>query len=464
MSICIKTPVLMVRRSKMSLILVLIIFLLTGCAAAKDRLVSPPLKGVSLQMEDYRYWIEKVATPQRVLLTPGEIDSRNRLLMEKKDLYMNDLHNFPDFLSKEHIEGMLEVYKNRLQDRFYTHINYPIDKRKRRDILTSLNLDNIPSIKKIQWAVTLRECDIRSLPTNEIAMEKLGDYQFNQFQLSRINPGEVLAVIHSSPHGRWTFVASYFVKGWIESQNIALANDKELALDFYEATPFVIFTGESGYLYYDDKLTRLVLKVRMGARFPLIEEGEGYFCVKVPFKSKEGHLAFTRGYIARDSRINIGYLPFTQENVARLAFELKGGGYGWGGMFEGRDCSRFIFDIFKCMGVLLPRNSTSQSKAGFSSIDLTSLSVKQKEKLIIENGIPFATLLNPPGHIMLYIGKEEDKAYVIHSLWAYKEKVFFKDRQRKVARVVISDLHLGKGSERGSLLERLSTMTFLVRE
>jgi len=114
------------------------------------------------------------------------------------------------------------------------------------------------------------------------------------------------------------------------------------------------------------------------------------------------------------------------------------------------------------MGVLLPRNSTSQSKAGPSSVDLAALSIEQKEKVIIDKGIPFATLLSLPGHIMLYLGKEEDRAYVMHSLWVYKERVFFKDRQRKVAKVVVSDVYLGKGSEKGSLLERLSTMAFLV--
>lgn len=454
----------MMWRNNLILILMPMLFLLTGCAATKDRLVSPPLKGVSPQMKDYRYWIGKVTAPQRALLKPQEIDFRNRLLIERKDLYMNDLHNFPDFLSKKQIEEMLEVCKNTLQNRFYTHLNHPINEEKKVEILSCLNLDNIPSTKKVQWALTLRECNIRALPTNEIAMEEIGDYQFNQFQFTRINPGEALAVIHSSPHGRWSFVASYFVKGWIESQNIALANDKELVMDFCQANPFVIYTGNCGYLYYDNKLTRFALKVRMGARLPLIEEGEDYFCLKVPFKSKEGCLSFTKGYVAKDSSIDIGYLSFTQENVARLAFELKGEEYGWGGMFEGRDCSRFIFDIFKCMGVLLPRNSVSQSEAGFSSIDLTNFSVKQKEKVIIEKGIPFATLLGLPGHIMLYLGKEEDRAYVIHSLWAYKERVFFKDRQRKVARVLVSDLYLGKGSKKGSLLEKLSTMTFLVRE
>lgn len=454
---------MMVWRSNMLLTLVPIFLLLTNCAVTKDRLVSPPLKGVSPQMENCRYWINKVTAPQRVLLTPQEIDFRNRLLIERKDLYMNDLHNFPDFLSREQIEEMLEVCKNTLQSSFYTHLNHPIDEQKRGEILSCLNLDNIPSIKKVQWALTLRECNIRALPTNEIAMEETNNYQFNRFQVTKINPGEALAVIHSSPHGGWYFVASYFIKGWIESQDIALTNDKELVMDFCKAIPFVIYTGNYGYLYYDKELTRFALKVRMGTRFPLIEEGKGYFCVRMPFKSKEGHLSFTEGYLAKDSCINIGYLSFTQENIAKLAFELKGEEYGWGGMFEGRDCSRFIFDIFKCMDVLLPRNSTSQSKAGFSSIDLANLSVKQKERVIIERGIPFATLLSLPGHIMLYLGKEQDRAYIIHSLWAYEERVFFKDRQRKVARVVVSDLYLGKGSKKGSLLERLSTMVFLVR-
>ncbi|HIC91406.1 MAG TPA: hypothetical protein EYP21_04985, partial [Syntrophaceae bacterium] len=133
---------MMVWRSNMLLALVPIFLLLTNCAVTKDRLVSPPLKGVSPQMENCRYWINKVTAPQRVLLTPQEIDFRNRLLIERKDLYMNDLHNFPDFLSREQIEEMLEVCKNTLQSSFYTHLNHPIDEQKRGEILSCLNLDN----------------------------------------------------------------------------------------------------------------------------------------------------------------------------------------------------------------------------------------------------------------------------------------------------------------------------------
>jgi hypothetical protein len=269
-------------------------------------------------------------------------------------------------------------------------------------------------------------------------------------------------VIHDSIEGRWSFVNSYFCQGWIERQDIALAQDKAAVQDYCESTPFVIYTGESGYVYYDREKTRLALKMRMGTRLPLIEDAETYYCVRVPIHDANGYLSFAEGYLPKDSSAHSGYLPFTQENVARLAFGLKGSAYGWGGMFEGRDCSRFIFDIFRCMGMLFPRNSASQSQAGFSSIDLADLSIDQKERTVIEKGVPFATLLNLPGHVMLYIGEEGGKAYAIHNTWAYRENVFFKDRLRKIAQVVISDLHLGDGSKKGSFLDRLSSMTFLV--
>ena len=243
-----------------------------------------------------------------------------------------------------------------------------------------------------------------------------------------------------------------------------MAYDKETVLDYFKASAFIVYTGEAGDVYYDRKLTRFAMDVRMGMKLPLIEEGDDYFCVRIPVLDLNGYLSFTTGYMAKDASVNIGFLPFTQENVARLAFLLKGNSYGWGGMFDGRDCSRFIFDIFKCMDLLLPRNSRSQSKAGSSSIDLTGFLSKQKEAIIVEKGIPFATLLYLPGHVMLYIGKEGNKPYVIHSLWAYRENALFRDKLSNVSQIVVSDLHLGKGSRKGSLLERLSGMTFLANK
>jgi hypothetical protein len=456
--------VLIIKQGKVLLVFLFIFLISNGCAAVKDILLSPPLKGVKPQMEDYHYWTEKLTTPQSDLLTHEEIDYRNRLLIKRKDLYMNNLSDFPDTLPKEEIEEMFELGKMILHKELYSHINYPMDQEKKTEIMNQLNLDSIPPLRTVQWALTIRECNIRALPTNKLAMEKADDYQFDQFQFTKINPGEALAVIHNTIDGQWSFVVSYFAQGWIESQDIALAYNKETVLDFFKASAFIVYTGESGDLYYDRECTRFAMEVRMGMKLPLIEEGEDYFCVRTPILDMHGRLSFAKGYLAKDSSVNIGFLPFTQENVARLAFLLKGSSYGWGGMFDGRDCSRFIFDIFKCMDLLLPRNSRSQSEAGLSSMDLTGFSPAQKEAIVVEKGVPFATLLNLPGHVMLYIGKEGNKPYVIHSLWAYRENVLLEDRLRNVSQIVVSDLHLGEGSKKGSLLERLSGMTFLVNK
>lgn len=450
------------QRAKVVLIFTLILLLLKGCAATRDSLISPPLKGVDPQMEYYCYWIEKLTTPQSELLSSEGINQRNLLLLERKDLYMHDLDGFPDHLGGEEIKEIIGISLDVLQKQLLSHLNYPMDQAKLVEILEHLGLDSIPPLKEVRWALTLRECSMRALPTNELGMGKPDDYQFNQIQLTRLDPGMALALIHSSPDGQWSFVVSYFCQGWIESENIAVAKDRETVLDFFEASPFVLYTGDSGYLYYDKGLTRFAVKVKMGTRLPLVEEAKDYLCVRMPVRDVKGCLSFTKGYVPKDSSVKIGYLPLTQESVARLAFGLKGSDYGWGGLFGGRDCSRFIFDVFRCLGLLLPRNSISQTQAGSALMDLTRFSNAQKERIVIEKGIPFATLLNLPGHVMLYIGKEGNKAYVIHSLWAYRESVFFRDRLRKVAQVAVSDLHLGEGSEKGSLLERLTSMTFLV--
>lgn len=57
---------------------------------------------------------------------------------------------------------------------------------------------------------------------------------------------------------------------------------------------------------------------------------------------------------------------------------------------------------------------------------------------------------------MLYLATLESRAYAIHSAWAYRRPRHGRDDTFVVNRVVVSDLTLGEGSRRGSLLERLN--------
>ncbi|MCL2335531.1 MAG: hypothetical protein FWC57_05645, partial [Endomicrobia bacterium] len=63
------------------------------------------------------------------------------------------------------------------------------------------------------------------------------------------------------------------------------------------------------------------------------------------------------------------------------------------------------------------------------------------------------------GHIMLYVGNENGKPYIIHSIWGYSD-----DSSDQITttylinRVVITTMNVGDTSAKGSLLQRVTLM------
>ena len=129
-------------------------------------------------------------------------------------------------------------------------------------------------------------------------------------------------------------------------------------------------------------------------------------------------------------------------------------------MFGGQDCSRFLCEIFSTVGIKLPRNSSWQADAGKVVAEFTSdMSDEEKLAIIMREGIPGVTLLRMPGHIMLYLGTYNEKPYVIHSIWAYREHIRTRDIIRLINKTAVSDLSPGEGTKKGSLLRRITKMT-----
>jgi hypothetical protein len=159
-------------------------------------------------------------------------------------------------------------------------------------------------------------------------------------------------------------------------------------------------------------------------------------------------------------------LKLTAGNVARLARELAGEPYGWGGLGGKRDCSSLTRDLFFPFGLTLPRNSGEQAGAGkFTSFK--NLPPADKESLILRQGVPWRTLLWTPGHIMLYIGSHRGKPLIFHNFWSVKTRDSGGTRGKIiVGRASITTLH--PGSElpnldlpRGDVLHGLEGMTLL---
>ena len=138
--------------------------------------------------------------------------------------------------------------------------------------------------------------------------------------------------------------------------------------------------------------------------------------VLVPERGADGSLRAVAERIPLGAELSHGYLPYTQANVIRQAFKMLGERYGWGGTYGSRDCSAFIRDIYLTFGIELPRNSLPQALTPAEHTDAAKLTAAEREKLLA--GSPAGTLVQMPGHIMLYLGTIKGKPYIIHSVYA----------------------------------------------
>ena len=107
-------------------------------------------------------------------------------------------------------------------------------------------------------------------------------------------------------------------------------------------------------------------------------------------------------HIPKNEDVTPGFLPFTTENLLRQAFKLLGRRYGWGGTAEGWDCSSLCQDVYRTMGIFLPRNSGSQRRVP-SCFDVEGSTVSEKQALL--EGLLPGAMLELRGHQTLYIGR-----------------------------------------------------------
>jgi hypothetical protein len=64
-----------------------------------------------------------------------------------------------------------------------------------------------------------------------------------------------------------------------------------------------------------------------------------------------------------------------------------------------------------------------------------------------------------PGHIMMYLGEEDGQHYAVSAISEYLEPCAGgPDTVYRIARVAVTTLELGRGSERTAYVERLATL------
>ena len=108
------------------------------------------------------------------------------------------------------------------------------------------------------------------------------------------------------------------------------------------------------------------------------------------------------------------YLPLTSANLVRQAFKFLGERYGWGHSYDGRDCSGFVSEVYRSMGVQLPRNTSDQAVSPVFARRAFGEGDSREARLAAAKALDVGDLVYIPGHVMMVIGHVDGQPYVIH--------------------------------------------------
>jgi cell wall-associated NlpC family hydrolase len=104
----------------------------------------------------------------------------------------------------------------------------------------------------------------------------------------------------------------------------------------------------------------------------------------------------------------------SQANLIRQSFKFQGERYGWGHDFNGRDCSGFVSEVYRSMGILLPRNTGDQQRSTAFERIAFDPGLNRQQRLDMLKKLRIGDLVYIPGHVMMVIGSDDRGPWVIH--------------------------------------------------
>ncbi|MDR3048281.1 MAG: SH3 domain-containing protein [Elusimicrobiota bacterium] len=469
-----------------------------GCAAKKPILSPAPVvfDGVGVDMKSAGYWISKINNPDNILLNKQQIEKLNNEYF--KSNLLKDILTFKDSYYRKFFANAYKKTLNSYKKYYDSSLSQKGVKEFIDEIDENINYDILSKNGETLFALTVKSSPIRILPSSQVLYSSLETEGLDRIQATQINLGTPVAVMYATKDGNWFFVAAPETEGWIARDDIAFCSKEELRQylnrqDKQEIAPAKTISSANAKskndktknpsaaiaapqeqnvlimtispvtdIYEDKAKTRFLAQVNMGTELSAIKIEGGMIQIKMPYRDKNENLKIKDAFVDL-SDISVGYLKYTQRNVLTQAFKQLNSPYGWGGQNEYQDCSSFLKNIFSCFGLKFPRNSSSQIRqsANLKNIKFNKETpLAKKAQTIRTNAIAAMSLLYLPGHIMLYIGFENDNLYVIHSIWGYGDKNNT-NRTFIINRAVVTNTDLGGGSKKGSLLERITEMKVL---
>ncbi|MGZ6236557.1 MAG: NlpC/P60 family N-terminal domain-containing protein [Syntrophales bacterium] len=409
-------------------ILLALILLTSACAGAPET-----IRDIRDLKQDNLFYIDK-AVADRGLLNAAD---QRKMDANYDSMFFSPWHRLKAYYPKETVEAGLKKYRD--------NPGYGENRRKHdmswiRDLAANAHLENYPNA--CFAAITIDNSDLRVLPTHKPRFYEANTdrgYPFDSLQESSVAANTPVFISHMTKDKAWVLAETPYAVGWISARNVARVDANFVKA--WETGQYAVIIKDKIPIY--DEGGRFLFKVPLGSVFPELGEDAKNIKLLVAVTDQGGN-AFMKSTVVSKDAAAAKPLRLTTFNIAKMANELINESYGWGGLYQNRDCSAMVKDLFAPFGLWLPRHSADQAKDGGTFIDLQRLSPQEKEAMILKQGIPYLTLIWRRGHIMLYIGSYEGRVLVFHNMWGVRTKDFLGRETRKiVGHAAITTLHPG---------------------
>ena len=447
-----------------------------------------PDYGVALgaPYDDAGFWCD--AAGDRLLGTAEDVARLNEELHANQPSLVS-LAELPRAVSRRQLRHWMEEAAPERED-WYAPTE-PLSAEVYRATVENCAADKLPLRNPLRYGICVRRADLRCLPTEEAWLDAPDDVHYDILQATAVDPAEPLAVWSESADGKFLFVSMRYYRGWLARDAVALTT-RETWLAYVQPEDFLVVT-QNRYETPEEAGGQLY---QLGSRIPLVQQG-GAHLARLPQRAADGSLqemlvplpySESASLAVEDAgdmeaaALHRGSLPYTANNLRRAAFACLGDVYGWGGQDDSVDCSSFVADVYRTVGIELARDADEQEEAflrasahvggaqnavhgargkaaaygvrrrgmedaapGIFFTPLDDLTPEERTEALF--AAPPASLLFRPGHVMLTLGSVDGKTYVIHSLSGCWEKTQEGLKRCRIRRVLVSDAYFLTSTE-----------------
>jgi hypothetical protein len=369
------------------------------------------------------FWIAQMSAPDRVLMDRAAIGEQNARLFEL-DASMHDLRALPASLDRATVRDWIESLSTRPTSGRWDVEGVAVPTSVLDAMVDNLALDAIPPTQPTRYGLVVHRTALRGFPTAQRMFSRQGETDIDRLQESALFPGTPVVITHQSRDGDWLFVVSPRYAAWIEKRHVAEGSADDV-FGYVERAPYRIITGGVERTVFTREEPRVSqLQLDMGVRVPLADaaldqpvHGQHPYTAHVlslPVRVADGSLAFSPALLPRRADSAADYLPLTSANLVRQGFKFLGERYGWGHAYDARDCSGFVSEIYRSMGVQLPRNTSAQAVSPALQHALFSRTDSRARRMAAVADLQVGDLVYIPGHVMMVIGHIDGAPYVIH--------------------------------------------------